>query len=379
MTEEERSNVNELDEAAQSLALQVRSAFENSSQFGGMFIDRDAHRVVFLAVGEAVVMRRAVTAADKSGLAVVRSAKFSYTQLQQVGLELATARAGVLASQGVTVLATDVNERENVVEVSLREESERARGIVSSELPEGIVRFIGPVSMQSTGVNRLDAPPLAGGQRITRPAQQVGYITACTSAFAGYNSRQVATQTVREYFLITAGHCGGDATRPCSQSGDNPAQGAYPIGASDRNTYEGTTAADSQRIPIRAVDAAFVIRISSIRSNVVSTQQAASADVIGERVCMSGATSSEMERCGTLQSRNFTGGAGDGRTIVRQRTASWVALQGDSGGSVYNISQAKGVVFGNAVYGAGTPSEVVRGVYSHIGEVLTALGVVRVS
>ena len=66
MTEEERSNVNELDEAAQSLALQVRSAFENSSQFGGMFIDRDAHRVVFLAVGEAVVMRRAVTAADKS-------------------------------------------------------------------------------------------------------------------------------------------------------------------------------------------------------------------------------------------------------------------------------------------------------------------------
>jgi hypothetical protein len=95
---------------------------------------------------------------------------------------------------------------------------------------------------------------LAGGQRITHPGDEARFLSQCTSAFVGYNARSVALQTVKDYYLITPGHCGGDASRPWSQSGDNPALGAFPIGTNDRNTYVGTTAADSQRIPIHRQD-----------------------------------------------------------------------------------------------------------------------------
>lgn len=185
--------------------------------------------------------------------------------------------------------------------------------------------------------------------------------------------------TARDYFLITAGHCGGDATRPWSQTGDNPFNGAVPIGAPDRNTYTGTTAADAQRIPIRAEQAAHLIRVSTSHSYVVSTQQRVDADVEKERTCMSGATSAEMERCGVLVSRNANGAVGDGRTLIRHREATWYSLQGDSGGSVMDRSQAKGVVFGNVAYNPNKTSEYQNGIYSHIGEVLPALGITRVN
>lgn len=378
MTSTELAQIRSLDEAAGRLALALRPDWEASPEFGGMFIDRSIGEVVILVVGAGDGLRQAVAAADLSAVATVREANFSYAELQAAATELVTRRYRDLAAEGVTVLSTDVNQRANVVEVSLAEDSDQAHGLVAGAAPIAMFRFVGPSRLDTNGVNRLDAPPLAGGQRITRLGDRAGTLELCTSAFVGYNSRQVALTTVRDYYLITAGHCGGDSTHPWSQSSDNPAAGSYPVGVPDRNTFAGETAADAQRVPIRAADAALLIRISTTRSNVVSTQQSASSDVIGERVCMSGATSNNLERCGTLQTRDLAAPA-EGVALVRQRTATFLGLGGDSGGSVYDGSRAKGVYVGNVTYGGGTTSEVVRGVYSHIGEVLPALGVSRVS
>lgn len=377
VTSTELSQVRSLDEAAGKLALALRP-WEDAPDFGGMYIDRSTGEVVILVVGAGDGLRQAVAAADVSSVAAVRAANFSYAELQAAATELVTSRNDDLAAEGVTVLSTDVNQRDNTVEVSLAEDSEQARRLVAGAAPSDMFRFVGPSRLDTNGVNRLDAPPLAGGQRITRLGDRAGTLGLCTSAFVGYNSRQVALTTVRDYYLITAGHCGGDSAHPWSQSSDNPAAGSYPVGVPDRNTFSGTTAADAQRVPIRAADAALLIRISTTRSNVVSTQQSASGDVIGERVCMSGATSNNLERCGTLQTKDLAAPA-EGVNLVRQRTATFLGLGGDSGGSVYDGSRAKGVYVGNVTYGGGTTSEVVRGVYSHIGEVLPALGVARVS
>lgn len=378
MTQAERSEMVDLDEDANRLASEIRSNFGASPSYGGMYIIRGSGRVAVQVVGEATDMRTWMAGLRDADRLEVQAARFSYGDLQRVAGELLG--SVVSAPDGTSrVTATDVSERDNAVLVSLSLDTPSVRLAVERSLPAGMLAFTEPASLGSTGVNRLDAPPLAGGQRITRPGEQADRITICTSAFVGYNTVTAPLTTFRNYFLITAGHCGGDDTRPWAQSGENVALGPYPIGTADRNTFAGETAADSQRIAIRPADAALVVRISRTQSNVMSSQQSRTADVAGERVCMSGATTGEIERCGTLVSRDFGGVTAEGPTLVRHRTASWFSLGGDSGGSVYDRTIAKGVIFGNVTYGAGTTSEVRRGVYSHIGEVLPALGVARVS
>lgn len=375
MSRNERAGMIDLDRDAAVLGKQIRSRFGSSPTFGGMYIDRPSGHVVVRTVGAATRLRSWISAfdSDRDRLA---TATFSYRALQGVARDILLADRAA-SDSGAHVVATSVSERDNMVLVSLDSISTQRQGAIASHYPAGMISFTKPAELVPTGVNRLDAPPLAGGQRITRLAEEVGFLTLCTSAFVGFNNLSGAgvLGDIRRYYLITAGHCGGDDTHPWSQSGDDPALGAYPIGSPDRNSYSGTTPADAQRIPIRPSDASFLVRISTTQSNIMSSQQSETADVVGERVCMSGATSEERERCGTLYSRDFSGGVEGGPTMVRLREASWFSLGGDSGGSVYDLTVAKGVVFGNVTYGAGTTSEVRHGLYSHIGEVLRAVDV----
>jgi hypothetical protein len=58
---------------------------------------------------------------------------------------------------------------------------------------------------------------------------------------------------------------------------------------------------------------------------------------------MSGAVSGG-EKCGTITSRTYQGTNDQGITVKNLRIASFDGIPGDSGGSVLNDSQAKGIV-----------------------------------
>ena len=101
-------------------------------------------------------------------------------------------------------------------------------------------------------------------------------------------------------------------------------------------------------------------------------RQATNADVVGERTCMSGAVTGG-ERCGTILYKLGQGVNDDGILIKNMRYASFDAINGDSGGSVLNNSEAKGIVSCRVTYNG-----AVRMCYTHIGYNLSGLAVTEV-
>jgi hypothetical protein len=83
----------------------------------------------------------------------------------------------------------------------------------------------------------------------------------------------------------------------------------------------------------------------------------ATEDVVGEPVCMSGASSdTNVVKCGKLESKSFSG-TFNGTAFTKLRKASYESIGGDSGGTVYGGTTLKGV---NKGYSGSS------GVYSHL-------------
>jgi hypothetical protein len=129
---------------------------------------------------------------------------------------------------------------------------------------------------------------------------------------------------------------------------------------------------DAMRIPINPADTSQYVAITSTENRYIYDRQDNTADVLSERVCMSGATTGG-ETCGTLMSKtvSFTK---DGMTFSGLRQATFKSLGGDSGASVLHNSMANGVVSGNVSYTDGT----VRMIYPHIHTCLQRLGLTDV-
>jgi hypothetical protein len=129
---------------------------------------------------------------------------------------------------------------------------------------------------------------------------------------------------------------------------------------------------DAMRVPLTKPSdrSALVAITASIDRNIVA-RQAQSTDVIGERVCMSGATTGG-EVCGTLMSRSFTATI-EGYPLRYLRIASFPARGGDSGGSVLLDITAKGIVSCNTYYNNAT-----RMCYQHVHTALDYLGLTNV-
>lgn len=214
-------------------------------------------------------------------------------------------------------------------------------------------------------MDALNAPPLKGGQRITQPSSTAGFINTCTSAFVAYERvRTDAAIYVTNYHLVTAGHCNENAN-PWSQ------YQAYPIGVMDRTAYV-DNGADAMRIPMSAADRSQRVAITATNDRLIYYRQASSADAVNERVCLSGATTAG-ESCGILVHRGITV-TSQGRTLPYTRIASYSSQGGDSGGSILNGSEGKGIHSGRVVYNG-----INRAAYSHISISLSKLGLTDLS
>ncbi|WP_338553155.1 S1 family peptidase [Paenibacillus sp. KS-LC4] len=156
-------------------------------------------------------------------------------------------------------------------------------------------------------------------------------------------------------FAVTAGHC----------YGTNYQQGTNSIGSMVYYKNSGNTDAGMVGGGPSSVDytGGGIYKTASTNDKYDRTQNA-SEDVVGEAICMSGASSdTNSVSCGTLNSKNYSA-TFSGTTFTKLRKASYTSVGGDSGGTVYGGTTLKGV---NKGYSGSD------GVYSHLEYVMSDL------
>lgn len=366
-TASEESELDAREAAAHDIAKAARSYFTGSlaGALGGIYIDHATGKTVVLLTGDAAANLAALRArvANPDRL-VGKSARFSLADMERVG-DTVTARGGAF---GVT--ATSVDERANLLDVSLAKDTASARaGVLALVSPSeaAMIRFGESGAAQTLGVAGSNSPPVKGGQGVNVYGTN-GLVGGCTSAFVAYlRTRTDIGVYVTTYYALSAGHCDITPNATYTQAD------LYVYGQSDKKAYTTGGSADGVRIPLQnQLDWSQYVAITATNDRLIYQRQLASADVVGERTCMSGAVSGG-EKCGTIMTKTFQGTNNQGITIKNMRIATFDAIPGDSGGSVLNNSQAKGIVSCRVNY-----SSAWRMCYTHIQYNLSGLAVTDV-
>ncbi|WP_373233419.1 S1 family peptidase [Cohnella sp.] len=156
--------------------------------------------------------------------------------------------------------------------------------------------------------------PLRGGTRITKNSGgncSVGFMVN-----DGYSN-----------YVVTAGHCGQD---DYTQGGTSIGYMSFRTSGFNSNSDSGIIGQNTNL----TYTGGRIYNTSSSHHSYNATQNA-SEDVVGESVCMSGAsTTTNAVQCGLIQSKNYTS-SWSGMTFNKQRLASYIAIPGDSGGTVF--------------------------------------------
>ena len=347
--------------------------------FAGEYLDNATGRVVVRVTGSEAEVRQALHGAVSEDQRVaVAPAANSEVELAAVVEMLSDASVGGRRVAGVDIAIIRPDVVGNDVDVVVRGDADAARAALTAAYPGAPLDVsAGDVATTTNEkMNVVDAPPLKGGQDIRDG------LGRCTSAFVAYNLiRLDAAIFTYDFFLLTAGHCGGGRT------GTAFTQVAYPIGTSAANGYYNGSFVDGNAIRMKSTDrsnqvyerrtAAGVNIYRSIRS--VESENA-STDMVGQYVCQDGVTNNYL--CGTIASKGLTAnyparptvGLDQPSQIRDLREATPRSDGGDSGASVHSGELAKGVLSGSATYSNGD----VNFIYQHVRDVLRATGVTYV-
>lgn len=138
-------------------------------------------------------------------------------------------------------------------------------------------------------------------------------------------------------FVATAGHC-------IDYSVTNYKQGSTDLGNTKYSEYG--SHADIGYIgygPSTVTYTGGKIYVTATTSTYYDRAQNASEDVVGDAVCMSGASmNTNPVSCGTLNSKNLSWTV-NGTNFTKLRQATYTSTGGDSGGTVYGGTTLKGV------------------------------------
>ena len=370
-TSAEEAELDARESAAAEIAQAARAYFvgPEESAFGGVHISHATGQTVVSVTRDPdhyLGVLRALVGTDAR--LVVERVRFALADLERIAATVGEAAAD-LAAEGVEIVGVTVDEVANVVEVGLVENSTVARSAVIEQLDvpgdAELVTFGASVPDQELGAPGLDAPPVKGGQQLLTYDTEGSFYT-CTSGFVAYQrTRTDIGVYVTDYHLVTAGHCQKAHDAYFLQTE------LYVVGRTDRTAY--FDGSDSLRIPlVRQQDHSNRVLIAPGHDRLIYARQAVSADVVGERVCMSGVTTGG-ELCGTLLTRGYLSRT-RGNSFPSQRLTSFPAVGGDSGGSVLLNSQAKGIVRCRAFY-----KNRWRMCYGHIDTALAKLGLTDVN
>ncbi|HEV2891611.1 MAG TPA: hypothetical protein VGX28_14655 [Frankiaceae bacterium] len=371
LTPDEERELDTREGAGHEIATAARALFADdpAGTFAGVYIDNANGKTVVLVTRDADAVAAKIRARVTNGSRLaMRTVTFPMARLSSIA-DTVAGTSDALRDRGANVTATDVDEVANRTAIGLSPDTATARAVVASALAPGdvaAVRFYDSGPATFAGVQTLNAPPVKGGQVILS-ARPDGFYNQCTSAFDAY--RQTRTDAgiwVYDRYMITAAHCKLGTTAGAGWFQTE----LYFIGVADQDTL--ASQIDSMRVPLsKPVDRSNLVAITSTTDRYIYYRQSQSADVLGERVCMSGARTGG-EVCGTLLSRSHAETI-EGIPLRYLRIASFNAREGDSGGSVLQDSTAKGIVSCSTYY-----NSAWRMCYQHVHTALGYLGLTNV-
>ena len=340
------------DDLAARLAVQAdaakladRASERAPKSFAGLYIARGGTIKVGFTRNAETNLAELKRAARFPGRLRAFRADYTSAELRAVHRRLSAA-LDELQQEGLGARTVSTAIARNRVQVGVTRLSEANRRAIARRFGGAVE----PVSLKTVAPTSrgFSYPPLKGGLTIDSPQGLTSY--RCTSAF-------VASGGGSDY-LLTAGHCG-----PVNSGW---LHGSVFIGRMTGNSFRNGSSADAGKIQIRPTDRSNLVYISD--SNLRPIRAVNFSDVVGSSICMSGNTSGYV--CGTIRSTDFTADYG-AVTIYRQRTASFPARAGDSGGPVFAANSAYGIISGNATYSDGNQDAI----YSNIQLAQQALGV----
>jgi hypothetical protein len=158
----------DMDNDGEAIARRARSlAASMPDTFAGVYIDRQAGRVVVAVTGEqrSWLTALGVSEIDTSRL-VIRQVRFSYRALEAAQRRIDDEHRTFLA-RGLTISATKLDEQRNAVFVGVpAAQRASARDAIDRLVPDPAMVVIDSVETSTRGVSGLNAPPLKGGQGI---------------------------------------------------------------------------------------------------------------------------------------------------------------------------------------------------------------------
>jgi hypothetical protein len=294
----------------------TEAALSARPDFGGLWVSDDNRLVVGLT-GTLTTSRAAdvrVAAPDGANVEVRRVAR-SFAQLM-AQYKRASDRMNVL---GASQIGVDV--RTNAVEVVIDPANPAgAESRIEQDLGTGavVVRRVGGATAAADRTSPY--PHVRAGQRIVSGSEY------CTAGLHFINS-------LNQYYMLTAGHCGNRSWREGTASGPS-------VGTTHANRFANNTTCDCAAVgPIRAAQATNLIyKTSSTSQPVIQTGYLA----VNQTACYSGAsTPTNPVKCGkvdrypvSVRYTNFN------NWIVKNLVAVQVnkIQPGDSGSPVYNNS-----------------------------------------
>jgi len=224
--------------------------------------------------------------------------------------ELETAvwqRRQELRDRGAEPLSVGARITLNAVTVGVRDVTAAASRFVAEQFGDDVVLV--PEAPRSP-LNRYEdsPPPLRGGVNIFNDVRG----NRCSTGFVGYRELGSLPGAQRDYFMITAGHCG--------DNGDPSLHGLYPVGTMVRDSYYSGTSADGGLLSMAEINASNCVYLSPSSSQLIFSTQRDGDEHEGDPVCMSAVTTGND--CGTVTdtSRTVTY-VNDGFTLVDQNEA----------------------------------------------------------
>lgn len=330
--------------------------------FGGVYLDHAAGGVMTVLVTSGASRHRAVLAARTAHPARlrVREVRYSLAALEAAQRRVHEASAALRRS-GTEVVLSSIDVRRNRVTTVVGGPVEPARRALGTLVPAGMLDVVGGTARLTAVCSqgllcRTESPPFDGGTDI----ESVDPLRFCTLGFVGHQGSSVQS------YVLSAGHCGARNSVWAQQT--------TPIGVVSANSFRGTSLADAMAIPIAAeLGRGYVKRSHNPPAfRAITGRERTSDDYIGKPTCAFGIRTAL--KCGTITTRTAIARF-DSVTLKYQRIASRPCGPGDSGAPNYYNGRAQGITSFSVSYSNG----VRHCGYSHIGNVLTALGLTSVT
>jgi hypothetical protein len=256
-----------------------------------------------------------------------------------------------LLGEGIEVINVSTDVVNGKIIVGVRDVNEEKREKLNKQYGE--LLDVREADIASDDADRSSTwNPMQAGAKITYSNAGSNY--KCSVGF-------MASDGLNKY-VVTAGHCKPATSTQFYQG--TTSLGQMPYKNQSGNSDAGLIGGGPSNVTYQGGK----IYLTSTTTGQYNMTQNASEDVVGEAVCMSGASSNTNPvTCGTILNKNYSATI-SGFSFTKLRTASYTSNGGDSGGIVYNGSKLKGVDKGHT--GSGDA------IYSHMQYVLSDLSAV---